>query len=82
MSTSFLPSRRLRTIFATGVTPVELASIGIACKATTMLARAIVVPSYRAMSGYRIGPHGLTARPILISRTPPFLQFLPGRGRR
>ena len=68
---SFLPSRRLRPSSQLAQPRSQLASIGIACKATTMLARAIV--GSPATSNVRL-PHRAarpTAWPILISRTPP-----------
>ena len=72
MRTLFLAIAASATIFATGVTPVAASeSIGIACKATNMLARAIV--GSPATSNVKL-PHRAawpTAGPILISRTPP-----------
>jgi hypothetical protein len=68
MRTLFLALATSATIFATCVTPVaQLASIGIVCKATPMLARAIV--GSPATSNVRL-PHRAarpTAGQILIS---------------
>ena len=68
------------------VTPVQLANIGIACKATTLLARAIVnspaTRNVRLLHRAARPPARLiliSRRPILISRTPLSRQFLQGR---
>lgn len=56
---SFLPSRRLRPFSQLAYPRSQLTSIGIACRATTMPARAIVGSPATTTSGRRIGPHGL-----------------------
>ena len=73
MRTLFLALATSATIFATGVTPVAAAaSIGIACKATTMLARAIV--DSPATCNVRLAASGRTAycvaNPYLAAANP------------
>jgi hypothetical protein len=86
MRTIFFVLATSVTIFATGVNPVAASEYEYCLQGVDYAGAGDCQFASCAMSGFRIGSHGLLRSqpfisrwPILISRTPPSGHFLPSR---